>query len=155
MDAALRDRVMLVFLGSGELADELQREAAAPPQVAVQLTGFRNQTQLSPYYHAADLLVLPSVWSETWGLVVNDALHHGLPCVVSDAVGCAPDLVIAGQTGEIADAGSPGSLRSAIERALPLADRAEIRDACRKRVAVYSVQHAASGIAEAYRDAVS
>ena len=42
---------------------------------------------------AADCLVLPSDYRETWGLVVNEALASGLPCIVSDACGCAEDLV--------------------------------------------------------------
>jgi glycosyltransferase involved in cell wall biosynthesis len=155
MKPTLRERVVIVFLGSGELSGELQREAAASPLVSVLFTGFRNQTELSPYYHAADLLVLPSVRSETWGLVVNDALHHGLPCVVSDAVGCAPDLIIPGETGEIGAVGSADSLGSAIARALPLIGRVEVRNACRSRVEQYSVRNAAGGIARAYADALS
>ena len=71
------------------------------PKVRAIMAGFQNQTQLSRFYHAADVFVLPSRVGETWGLVVNEALHHGLPCVVSDRVGCAPDLVIPDETGEI------------------------------------------------------
>ena len=36
--------------------------------------------------------MLPSDYGETWGLVVNEALASGLPCLVSDACGCAEDL---------------------------------------------------------------
>ena len=39
-----------------------------------------------------DALVLPSDFGETWGLVVNEALASGLPCLVSAACGCAEDL---------------------------------------------------------------
>jgi len=55
--------------------------------------GFLNQTEISRAYVAADCLVLPSDHGETWGLVVNEALASGLPCLVSDACGCAEDLV--------------------------------------------------------------
>jgi glycosyltransferase involved in cell wall biosynthesis len=55
-------------------------------------TGFLNQTEISRAYVAADCLVLPSDHGETWGLVVNEALASGLPCLVSDACGCAEDL---------------------------------------------------------------
>ena len=43
-------------------------------------------------YIAADCLVLPSDYSETWGLVVNEAMASGLPSIISDRCGCAPDL---------------------------------------------------------------
>jgi glycosyltransferase involved in cell wall biosynthesis len=42
---------------------------------------------------AADCLALPSDHDETWGLVVNEAMASGLPCVVSDACGCNEDLI--------------------------------------------------------------
>jgi glycosyltransferase involved in cell wall biosynthesis len=50
-------------------------------------------------YVAADCLVLPS--RETWGLVVNEAMSCARPAVVSDAVGCAPDLVRDGRSGAV------------------------------------------------------
>src|SRR5207244_7755655 len=109
--------MLLAFLGSGELRSELEFQAGRSPRVHVHFCGFKNQTKLSPYYHAADLVVLPSRHSETWGLVVNEALHHGVPSIVSDAVGCAPDLIEAGVTGDIAVAGSVDSLAAAILRA--------------------------------------
>jgi glycosyltransferase involved in cell wall biosynthesis len=37
-------------------------------------------------------MVLPSDHRETWGLVVNEALASGLPCIVSDACGCSEEL---------------------------------------------------------------
>jgi glycosyltransferase involved in cell wall biosynthesis len=57
-------------------------------------TGFLNQSEISQAYVAADCLVLPSDYGETWGLVVNEALASGLPCLVSQACGCAEDLSI-------------------------------------------------------------
>src|SRR5206468_4280118 len=121
--------------------------------VKVHFLGFQNQTHLSRYYHSADILVLPS-HSETWGLVVNEALHHGLPCIVSDGVGCAPDLLDRGVTGEIHETGSAQSLAMAIQRALALIGRSEIREKCREKVRGYTVEKAAAGIARAYRAAV-
>jgi hypothetical protein len=46
-------------------------------------------------------------------LLVNEALHHGVPCVVSEAVRRAPDLVEPGVTGEISETGSSRSLTAA------------------------------------------
>jgi glycosyltransferase involved in cell wall biosynthesis len=154
LPAEVRERIVVLFLGSGELQPALQSLAQQVPAVPTHFLGFQNQTQLSRYYHAADLLVLPSVQSETWGLVVNDALHHGLPCLVSDAVGCGPDLIERGETGEISEAGSAASLAQAICRALPLTERAETRVKCREKVSAYSVEKAAAGIAQACRGVV-
>src|SRR5207244_10179070 len=135
----------------GELKSQLFESAQKDPEIAVRFVGFQNQTKLSPYYHAADLLVLPSRRSETWGLVVNEALHHGVPCVVSDAVGCAPDLIEPGATGELFQAGSVQDLGAALRRAMTLTERSDVRQACREKVSGYTVDKAAEGIAEAYR----
>jgi glycosyltransferase involved in cell wall biosynthesis len=48
----------------------------------------------------ADVFVLtPHV--ERWGFAVQEAVMTGLPVVVSDVVGCIPDLVIDGVTGVV------------------------------------------------------
>jgi glycosyltransferase involved in cell wall biosynthesis len=150
---ALRRRAVLLCLGDGALRDELRQRARAAA-VDCRLLGVQRQEDLSRYYHAADLLVLPSREGETWGLVVNEALHHGLPCVVSDAVGCAPDLV-GGETGVVCAAGSAIALADALAAAVALTNRADVRARCRARVAGYSVERAAEGIAHAYRAVVA
>lgn len=153
MAPADRDRMVVVFVGSGPEQDHL-RELASTEHVRTCFPGFQNQTQLSPYYHAADLLIVPSSpyppYKETWGLVVNEALHHGVPCVVSDSVGCAVDLIEPGKTGEVARTSDAASLAAGIERALPLVDDPNIRFACRDRVSRFTVECAAAGIAKAY-----
>ena len=105
---ANQDRPLhLLFVGSGELGEPLKRscdvvfdaehtgekqgrDTSLPPAT---FAGFLNQTEISKAYVAADCLVLPSDHRETWGLVVNEAMASGLPCVVSDACGCAEDLI--------------------------------------------------------------
>src|SRR5438309_1583592 len=107
--------VSLLMVGAGELEAECRAEAR---KLGVELhwAGFLNQTQLGRVYAAADCLALPSDWGETWGLVVNEALASGLPCVVSDRVGCAPDLITPGETGEAFAAGDVAALARSLER---------------------------------------
>lgn len=88
-----RSRFTLVYLGSGELEALLKQQAASLTGLAVHFVGFRNQTELPPYYLAADVLILPSRKAgEVWGLVVNEALQAGLPVIMSQAVGCSEDF---------------------------------------------------------------
>ena len=54
--------------------------------------GFVNQAELPGWYGCGDVLALPS-GREPWGLVVNEGMACGLVPVVSEAVGCAADLV--------------------------------------------------------------
>jgi glycosyltransferase involved in cell wall biosynthesis len=150
----LRRRLVILLVGSGDLQEQVTVEAAREPSLPLHAVGFQNQTALSRYYHAADLLVMPSVRNETWGLVVNEALHHGVPCVVSDAVGCGPDLIVPGVTGEVFEAGNVSELGAALARAAALVGDPGTVERCRRSIAAYSLDAAADGIAEAYRAAV-
>lgn len=142
--------VVGLFVGDGPLRANLEQLAAQPPGVPCRFVGFQNQRALSPFFHAADALALPSEAGETWGLVVNEALLHGLPAVVSDAVGCAPDLVRGGETGEVFVTGSLSGLVAALRRVLERGTGSEVREASRRIVAKYSVPEAAAGVAEAF-----
>ena len=148
----LRDKFRLLFLGAGEMQEEIRALASLTPQVKVTFTGFQNQTQLSRFYHAADFLVLPSRKSETWGLAVIEGLHHGLPGVVSETVGSAPDLIVAEETGYVFVNNSVESLRDALVRAAKLAQQPETRENCRQHVGKYTVTEAARGLVHAYRE---
>ncbi|WP_425507198.1 glycosyltransferase family 4 protein [Thermomonas carbonis] len=78
--------------------------------------GFLNQSEITAAYAAADCLVLPSDHGETWGLVVNEAMACGLPALVSDQVGCAVDLIVAGHTGDVFPCGDVAALSAMLAR---------------------------------------
>ena len=137
----------VVFAGSGELEPEL-RQIAADASVRAEFMGFVNQSELPAVYGAADLLVLPSDGRETWGLVVNEAMACGVPAVVSDAVGCAPDLVEPGATGAIFPLGDVAALATAIETVLSL-DADHVRRCLAAKVALYSPARTSAAIVEA------
>jgi glycosyltransferase involved in cell wall biosynthesis len=97
-----KDRsALLTIAGDGELHDEL-RMLVASLQLsdAVNFTGALHIDSLQNHYLQASCLVLPSR-SEAWGLVVNEALSYGCPAIVSDRCGCAPDLIVEGETGYV------------------------------------------------------
>lgn len=101
----------LLVLGDGPLRHELARSAG---QLPVRCLGFVNQADLPSWYASGEVLVLPSE-SEPWGLVVNEGMACGLTPVVSDAVGCAADLVDG--IGEIVPVGDIDALAQALMRA--------------------------------------
>jgi glycosyltransferase involved in cell wall biosynthesis len=84
--------VVMVLVGGGELQNEIDAIAATDP-ARFRVLPFQNQSQMPVVYRIGDLFVLPSANGETWGLAVNEALACGRPVLVSDRVGCAPDLV--------------------------------------------------------------
>lgn len=89
----------LVLLGDGPLKERLGSEISSLGlRDSVLLPGFKQYDELPAYYALAGAFILPSV-CEMWGLVVNEALACGLPVLVSDRCGCAPDLVQEGRNG--------------------------------------------------------
>jgi glycosyltransferase involved in cell wall biosynthesis len=140
----------ILWIGEGELRGELEQRSIDLHHRNV-FVGFQNQSQIGRYYAAADALVLPSL-SETWGLVVNEAMNFGLPVIVSDKVGCAPDLVIPGKTGFIFPAGDHVALAGCLEALAIDPDlRYEMGQLAIEKVSEYSVELAAEGIIEAVK----
>jgi glycosyltransferase involved in cell wall biosynthesis len=113
----------LLFVGEGPLEPALRQRAAATGTPDVHFAGFLNREQIARAYAAADLFVLPSGWHETWGVVVNEAMNFALPVVVTDTVGCAPDLVHAGENGFVVPHGDAGRLAAAIAALVGDAER--------------------------------
>lgn len=141
-------------VGDGELMGAA-RTFASGHALSASFAGFLNQSEIAGAYVAADCLVLPSDAGETWGLVVNEAMACGLPAIVSDCVGCAPDLVEPGITGEVYPMGDVAALAGKLEAfaADPAAVRAMgVRARERVRTA-YSVERAVAGTLDAIRAA--
>lgn len=90
--------IHLLMVGTGPLLPECQKYVS-DHNLPVSFTGFLNQTGMPKAYSISNCIVLPSDEGETWGLVINEAMACGLPAIVSDKVGCAPDLIIEGATG--------------------------------------------------------
>lgn len=90
----------LVLCGAGPFEGALMtltRELGV--EAAVHFPGFRQVEDLPVFYSLASAFVLASSHSEQWGLVVNEAMASGLPVLVSQACGCAVDLVQEGLNG--------------------------------------------------------
>jgi glycosyltransferase involved in cell wall biosynthesis len=92
--------VHLLMVGDGKLRQRCE-QYAKEKQLPISFAGFLNQSEIAEAYVSADVLVVPSAYAETWGLVVNEAMSCGLPAIVSDRVGCGPDLMKTGMTGAV------------------------------------------------------
>lgn len=146
---SLRAKVRIIFLGAGPLEQKWKEMAGTDLGKRCIFTGFKNQNEISPFFLMADLFVLPSRY-ETWGLVVNEALAHGLPGIVSDSAGCVTDLVKQGITGWIFQSGNARDLCNKIIQALPQCRSGDIRRNCLEKAMEYSLEKSAEGIARAY-----
>lgn len=107
----------LVIVGDGEDRVALEKQAIEWGLEGVRFCGFRNQSELPRFFDLATVFVLPSR-HEPWGLIVNEVMNAGRAVIVSDEVGCQPDLIEDGIEGCVFRAGDVGALTEALQRVL-------------------------------------
>lgn len=145
----IRAEIGLVFVGDGPARAELVHRASGIEPGQVQCAGFAHREQLAGFYALAEAFVFPS-HTDTWGLVVNEAMACGLPVISSDAAGCTADLVQDGWNGRVIRRGDVGQLASAMEEmARDPAIRAQMGSHSRESILKYSPEACAAGIAQA------
>ena len=143
-EPAIREGFGVLYVGSGELEPSLRALARELNEARVAFTGFKNQTELAPYYSAADVLVLPSRQEgETWGLVANEALLAEKRVILSKHVGCHADFAVLPSV-QVFD-GTVKGLAECFSTLPPTESTRGQRDFMVR----YSVEAAATGIAQA------
>jgi glycosyltransferase involved in cell wall biosynthesis len=147
----------LLLSGAGPLEEDLRkRVCAAGLAPFVRYLGFTEYRQLPLYYGLAGALIISSV-SETWGLVVNEAMASGLPVLVSSRCGCAPDLVRDGENGYVFEPDNVGQIAEKMRLMTRL--EPEPRRAMGKRsreiIAAYSPEAFARGLTAAINRALA
>ncbi|AFY82264.1 glycosyltransferase [Oscillatoria acuminata] len=108
----LGDRIGLKIIGDGPLAPTVEEAATRIP--GVEWMGRQSQDQLQSLMKNAQVLIFPSVWYETFGLVVIEAYAAGVPVIASN-LGTMSLLIDPGRTGLLFRAGDPQDLQERIE----------------------------------------
>lgn len=150
--AGERETWGLVLCGGGREEAVLRAQLSNyPPAVRsrVHLHGFIRQPDVIDFFSAAGCLVLPSL-SESWGLVVNEALACSLPALVSNRAGCARDLVRDGVNGWTFDPQDLDALADLLGRVarLPPAVRTGLGQRGREIIADWDLDRFATGALE-------
>jgi glycosyltransferase involved in cell wall biosynthesis len=83
----------------------------------VRLVGFIPESQLPQYFQAADLVVMPTLHLEGFGLVTVEALACGTP-VLGTSVGAIPEILNQVDPSLVAAGSDSRALASALEQAL-------------------------------------
>ena len=152
--AQLGPSAVLMMTGDGPLQPVCRAEA---DRLGVRLrsTGFLNQTELPSAFAAADCVIVPSA-RESWGLIVNEALASGVPCVVTTGVGCVPDLVVEGETGHAAAPGDVDAMATHLASVRGrIAAGHDFGPRCQQQVETCSLSSAAEGLALGCRRVLS
>ena len=119
----------------------------------VRFAGFIDRSVIDEYYVAADLFVFASI-TETQGLVIQEAMMHGLPAVVV-AGGGATNAINAGVNGFLAR-NDPVDFASYILR-LTSSDElyAKMGEAAARSVRSQGIPEMAERVVSVYRDVIN
>ena len=75
----------------------------------------RSPAELADFYRRARVIVVPSIWTETFGIVAAEAMSHGIP-VVASRLGALQGTVQDGVTGLLAKPGDVADFAAQIGR---------------------------------------
>lgn len=146
----------LVLLGDGPLKSQLQaliQQQNLSPWVL--MPGFKQYDELPAYYGLAGAFIQAST-TEQWGLVVNEAMAAGLPVLVSNRCGCAPDLVEEGRNGYTFDPYDVEALAGLMRKiAADDCDREAMGQASREIIARWTPQTFAENLCKAAEAAMN
>jgi glycosyltransferase involved in cell wall biosynthesis len=106
----LKQPLEVTFAGDGSQRKKWERQAESVqrrnPSVRIKFAGWVTGTKRESLWNDCDLLVVPSVWPEPFGLVGPEAGLRGIP-IAAFAVGGITDWLNDGVNGYLADGDPP------------------------------------------------
>jgi len=105
--------VNLKIVGTGPEEDKFRDYVKKRGLKNVEFLGFRPREEVIDFMQKAQALIFPSLWPETFGLVILEAYQSGTP-VIATSIGASYDLVEEGKTGLLFERGNPDDLASEI-----------------------------------------
>jgi len=107
------EHTRLHVVGQGNDMARFQRTARGDNRIIFH--GFLAPDMLRRLYSIADVAVMPSVYNETFGLVIPEYYRHGIP-VLGSRAGAIPELVIDGHNGLLFQPGDVEQLTACLEK---------------------------------------
>jgi len=157
---ALGQTFQVTFAGDGRMRKTWERHAARvtarTPSLEINFAGWVNGNGRESLWNNCDLLVVPSLWPEPFGLVGPEAGLHGVP-IAAFAVGGIPDWLIDGVNGCLAPGDPPNAegLADAIVRCLgDSATYARLRRGARVMAQDFNVQNHLSALLQTFEQAL-
>lgn len=150
--AARRSDINFVFVGGGELLDQIQADAQARGiKNLCHFLGWRRD--LPQIYADLDVVALSSI-NEGTPVSLIEAMAAGVP-VVSTNVGGVTDVLQAGKRGTLVPARDPEALATAIEQALVEDARARAAHIQAEVTQQYGIERLCADLAALYEEGLS
>lgn len=104
--------IRLHIVGKGKEEEEFKKIAGSDQRIT--FYGFKTGEELMNFYKRANVVVAPSLYLETFGLVIIESFKYGTP-VVGSKIGAYPELIKNGYNGFLFEAGNVDELKDKIE----------------------------------------
>src|SRR2546427_2666728 len=104
--------VRLHIVGKGPYLESVKQIADGDQRIIFH--GFVQNADLKQIFKRCSYLIFPSLWYETFGLVINELMNKGFPVIASN-IGDIPELVIDGHNGFLFEPGDVDSLHHIME----------------------------------------
>jgi glycosyltransferase involved in cell wall biosynthesis len=147
IQSRLNGPVVLTIAGDGQdlegCRETARRIMSETTGVEISFLGWVSHARCEELLASTDVLVVPSLWPEPFGLVGPEAIRRGVP-VAAFAVGAIPEWLEDGRTGALAPADPPTAegLTIAVERCLTSAAiRRGVREQAREDLGYSMQQH--------------
>lgn len=110
-----KDDISLKIVGSGRYRNRLEDLAGADKRITFH--GNINNEDIAAYYNESDVLILPSIWNEVFGIVSLEAFRAGIP-VIASRIGGIAEVVKHNYNGFLFEPGNTDELKQILENLL-------------------------------------
>lgn len=104
--------IHLHIIGEGVEKEKLKK--IAENKTNITFYGFVSETQLIELYETANITVVPSIWYETFGIVIIESFKYSTPVIASN-IGGFPELIENDYNGFLFEPGNVGELKKLLE----------------------------------------
>ena len=137
-----------IYIVGGEATEEYHKLREELGVETVHFLGFQPKEQLTKFYKAADLFVLPTR-EDIWGLVINEALAYGLPTITTDRCVAGLELIEDGVNGYVVPVEDAKALAEKIKVVLA-SDLEKMGKASLEKIRPYTLENMAKTHAEVF-----
>ena len=135
-------------------AGDAPQHPAVRPDDDAQFVMTNSPAELAAFYRGARIIVVPSIWPETFGIVAAEAMSHGIP-VIASRIGGLQYSLRDGESGLLFEPGNAADLADKIRRVWdsPALARQLGASARRHTETHFSLQSHFDGLMEVYAQA--
>lgn len=139
----------LVICGDGDMQEYVTKAAA--DDIRIKYKGKLEKKELEKEYLNADILIIPSIWSEPFGRVVIEANLFGLPVIASNQGGI-PEIIKTMKSGILYEAGNKQELKMKIEEMSKRKNYQKYYTSISKNMYIYSVEEQVEKFISLYKN---